>query len=949
MTWKEKIEQLSALLEKIPHPQSFTSDQGVYQPYFLLELRPAHWEVIPNAEYTRLDGIQGKEIRLNLQVVENQKVNINQDEINLLAYLYSFSNYDNKKLFSYGQPIGFLLDWLRGSHLRYRSALDREVKSLEFYEESGTISLGILKEDGEYILQPIIVFSDSTLILEEKIEVLTANPIYLLYKNILYRVESNMPALFWINFFRLQQLIRIPELELREFINSFISKILPALDWQSLEAHLPAIKLPLTSTRIYLQERAGQFSPDVRFNYKNIEFPTYPASEKSLASRAKKLIIVKRNVEEETRIKRLLQKHGLLYIQHRWQIDPQYEIFDWLRLQLTELEKADIEILGEDKLRRYALKKGMPKLHLKVTSQSGWFNVKYKICLNTFSLAIPDFYDQLERTKNYIKAEDGAHIYFGERFIKKLSRFLKIIDNTATKGSEKVRPTAFPLIEELLKLADEIDSDAEFKRWENTYKQFKKLQAVEISNDFNGVLRDYQKSGLDWLSFLHRFHFGGILADDMGLGKTIQVIALLLNLKNNNKLGSPTLVVVPLTVLFNWESELKRFAPILKVVRYQGQRNEREKIARQFHKFDVVLLSYGILLQDHSLLREYHWDYLILDESQKIKNPSTKTYKAVKNFEIPHRLCLTGTPIENSISDLWAQFNFLNPGMLGSLKQFESRFGKNGNDNLDNQIIFQRIIHPYILRRKKEDVIDELPERTDIIQYVEMTDQQSIIYQKGLLAYRDKILDQVETEGLPKSRMKILEALTYLRQIACHPAILDSTIAFEESGKVLLLEEMLDEIIQEGHKILVFSQFVRFLLLARRMVENKNWCYEYLDGSSKKRENIIHNFQENPEVKIFLISLKAGGLGLNLTAADYVIHLDPWWNPAVEQQATDRAHRIGQKNRVFVYKYIVKNSVEEKILKLQEKKKDLFSTLIPTEKSLIKQLTREDLRYLFEN
>jgi non-specific serine/threonine protein kinase len=949
MTWKEKIEQLAALLEKIPHPQSFTPDQGVYQPYFLLELRPAHWAIIPNAEYTRLDGIQGKEIRLNLQVVENQKVNINQDEINLLAYIYSFSNYDNKKLFSYGQPIGFLLDWLRGSHLRYRSALDREVKSLESYEESGTISLGILKEDGEYILQPIIVFTDSTLILEEKIEVLTANPIYLLYKNILYRVESNMPALFWINFFRLQQLIRIPEVELEEFINSFISKILPALDWQSLEEHLPAIKLTLTSSRIYLQERAGQFSPDVRFNYENIEFPAYPISEKSLASHGKKLIIVKRIVETEARIKRLLQKHGLLYIEHRWQSDPQYEILDWLRLQLPELEKLDIEILGEDNLRRYALKKGMPKLHLKVTSQLDWFKIKYKICLNKLSLGIPDFYEQLERNKNYMKAEDGAHIYFGERFTKKLSRFLKIIDNTAVKGSEKIRPTAFPLIEELIKLADEVDSDDEFKRWEKKYKQFKKLQEVELSNDFNGVLRDYQKSGLDWLSFLHRFHVGGILADDMGLGKTIQVIALLLNLKNNNKLGHPTLVVVPLTVLFNWENELKRFAPKLKVVRYQGQRNDREKISSQFHQFDVVLLSYGILLQDHSVLRNYHWDYLILDESQKIKNPSTKTYKAVKNFEIPHRLCLTGTPVENSVSDLWAQFNFLNPGMLGSLKQFESRFGKNGDDDLDNQEIFRRIIHPYILRRKKEDVIDELPERTDIINYVEMTERQSSIYQKGLLAYRDKILDQVETEGLPKTRMKILEALTYLRQIACHPAILDTTVAFEESGKVLLLEEMLDEIIQEGHKVLVFSQFVRFLLLAKRMVENKNWRYEYLDGSSKNRENIIQNFQENPEVKIFLISLKAGGLGLNLTAADYVIHLDPWWNPAVEQQATDRAHRIGQKNRVFVYKYIVKNSVEEKILKLQEQKKDLFNTLIPTEKSLIKQLTREDLRYLFEN
>ena len=947
MSWKDKIEQLIALLEKIPHPQLFDTDQGVYQPYFLLELRPANWEIIPNAEYTRLDGLPGKEIRLNLQIIETQKVNINQDELNLLAYLLSFSHYDNRRIFSYGQPIGFLLDWLHESRLRFRSSENKQIRSLEFYDETGNISLGIFRDDGEYVLQPVIVFSNHTIVLDDRIEVLTANPIYLLYKYTLYRVESQMPAFFWINFFRVQPMIRIPEEELKEFINSFVSRILPALDWKSLQEHLELYNLPLTSTKIYLQERAGQFNPEVRFEYQQVDFPAHPPSEKSLASQEKSLFIVKRDTEQESNLRSLMQQQGLLHIQHRWQIDPQYSILDWMRVHIPRLRDLHFEVYGEEKLRRYRFKRGEPKIHLRISCRSDWMVVYYRLHIDGLPLDIPDFKEQLGRSKGYIKLSDGAHVYFGQELLNRLFRFQNIIDSSTSKGSEKIHPSAFPLIEELLKLADEVDSDDQFKKIERQYQGFQKIRKVAISDRFNGVLRDYQQSGLDWLYFLYRFQLGGILADDMGLGKTIQVIALLLNLKQNGQLKKPALIVVPLTVLFNWENEFRRFAPSLHVVRYQGQKSEREKIVKKFSKCDAVLLSYGILLQDQVILNNYPWNYFILDESQKIKNPRTKTYKVVSVMNIPHRLCLTGTPIENSLTELWAQLNFLNPGMLGTLKQFDLRFGKNGNEKEENQDIFKRIIRPFILRRTKKDVIDELPERTDIVQYVEMTENQKRIYHKWLEYYRNEIFDHLKISGLPKSRLKILEALTYLRQIACHPAILDSTVAYEDSGKVMLLDEMLDEILQEGHKVLVFSQFVRFLLLSKRLLDSKNWPYEYLDGRTRRRELVIKNFQENPEIKIFLISLKAGGLGLNLTAADYVIHLDPWWNPAVEQQATDRAHRIGQKNRVFVYKYIMKNSVEERILQLQNKKKKLFNDLIPTERGFIKELTKEDLQFIF--
>lgn len=947
MTWKEKIEQLAALLEKIPQPQSFEVSKGVYQPYFVLELRPANWEIVPYAEYTRLDGVQGKETRLNHQIIETQKVNINQDELNLISYLLSFNQYDTRRLFAYGQPVGFLLDWLRGSRVLNR-AQGKELVPIDFAEDTGTIALGIFKENEEYILQPIIVYPDRTVFLDEQIDVLAANPIYILHKNILYRVESRMSAFFWINFFRLQQRIRIPIEEIKEFINSFISRILPALDWKSLEEHLKVYELPLDSTRLYLYERAGQLNIEVKFLYQNIEFPAQPPSEKSLASQGKYLFIVKRDIQQETAVRRLLHQSGLLYIQHRWQVDPQYHILDWLREQLPLLVKQNIELFGEEKLYRYRLKTGTPQLKLKFSTSPDWLEMEYELAIGKENLTISNLLEQLQPGRRYLKLADGTNVYFGEELVQRLSQFLRLINQQSSKGKEKFRPASFLLVDELVKLADTVETDQGFQQWTQHYQQFDHIQPVKLTNNFKGVLRDYQKTGLDWLAFLNRFRFGGILADDMGLGKTIQVIALLSYLKQQNQLTKPSLIVVPLTVLFNWENELKRFAPGLSVLVYQGQKAEREKLLKQFSKVEVVLVSYGILLQDQSMLQNVEWEYVVIDESQKIKNPQTKTYQAVEGLTSDHRLCLTGTPIENSVTDLWSQFNFLNPGMLGTLKQFEARFGKNGFLPENDHRLLQRIIHPFILRRRKEEVLEELPARTDITQLVDMTDNQRELYNLSLQNYREQIFNQLESDGLNKIRLKILEALTHLRQLACHPAIFDHSIEVMDSGKMILLEEMLEELIQEDHKVLVFSQFVRFLHIIQKILNEKQWTYSYLDGTTRDRKSVINKFQEDPKVKVFLISLKAGGLGLNLTAADYVIHMDPWWNPAVEEQATDRAHRIGQKKKVFVYKYIVKNTVEEKVLRLQEEKKKLSSTIITSEKSLVKELSIDDLKVIFQ-
>ncbi|MEO1098763.1 MAG: DEAD/DEAH box helicase, partial [Bacteroidota bacterium] len=386
----------------------------------------------------------------------------------------------------------------------------------------------------------------------------------------------------------------------------------------------------------------------------------------------------------------------------------------------------------------------------------------------------------------------------------------------------------------------------------------------------------------------------------------------------------------------------KRFTPKLKVFTYTG--TNRDKDPRKFAKYDIILTSYGIVRLDVDILCEYYFNYVILDESQAIKNPTSNIAKAVKDLNTRNRLILTGTPLENSTMDLWSQISFINPGLLGNQKLFKNEFltpiEKQG-DQAKMQKLYS-IIKPFILRRNKSQVATELPDKVENIQYCSMLPDQEAEYEKVKSFYRDKILENIEAKGLNKSQLILLQGLTKLRQIANHPKMVDQDYE-GASGKLWDLISMLDNAISEGHNVLIFSQFVKHLSIVKDHLKDMDIDFAYLDGSTKDRKGQVERFQNDPNIRVFLISLKAGGVGLNLTKADYVFILDPWWNPAIEAQAVDRAHRIGQENQVFTYKFISKSTVEEKILELQKHKRNLAQNLITTEESFVKSLSKDDI------
>ena len=427
----------------------------------------------------------------------------------------------------------------------------------------------------------------------------------------------------------------------------------------------------------------------------------------------------------------------------------------------------------------------------------------------------------------------------------------------------------------------------------------------------------------------------------MGLGKTVQILTLLRHLTNKKELDKPVLIIVPTTLMENWRREVKKFTPGLKVFLYRGHKKTRLK-KMQDEKFNIMLTSYGLALLGIEDFSEIEFSYLIRDESQKVKNPETKTYQAIQKINCEHKIALTGTPIENSISDLWAQLNLLMPGYLGTLQTFMRRFGE--EKSMDKAFEkLRHIIQPFILRRKKEEVAPELPDKNEISQVVEMTPKQKDRYKEAAALFKEKINLALADKGIKAASSLILEALTYLRQLSVHPAILDHKFPLEESGKWLILLDKIEDVVIEKHKVLIFSQYVRFLKLLKDELTKKNINFSYIDGQTRDRQEQIDEFQTNPNNRVFLLSLKTAGFGLNLTAADYVILMDPWWNPAVENQAVDRAHRIGQTKNIFVYRFICADSIEERIINIQKEKLKLSESILPEDSNLVKKLDKNDI------
>ncbi|MBI1337760.1 MAG: helicase SNF2 [Phycisphaera sp.] len=544
-------------------------------------------------------------------------------------------------------------------------------------------------------------------------------------------------------------------------------------------------------------------------------------------------------------------------------------------------------------------------------------------------------------------------------------------DHLRFKSSQAV------LLDALLDSQSLVSADALFELAREKLRSFDRISARDARETFRGSLRPYQREGLGWFDFLQQFGMGGVLADDMGLGKTVQVLAMLdavygesgqvagesgqVKGKESESAHSatgpldhsatsghkPSLIVVPRSVVFNWIDEAARFAPKLRVQAYTGA--DRSSLREAFKDHDVIVTSYSLMRRDIAELREHEFEYVVLDEAQAIKNPTSQSAKAARLLPARHRLALTGTPVENHVGDLWSIFEFLNPGMLGSSTRFASlvKGGSQNPTSVEAARATGRALRPFILRRTKKQVLTDLPEKTEQTILCQMDAPQRRMYDKLLRHYRDSLLKQPgSSDKSGTSPMMVLEALLRLRQAACHPGLIDEKLIPEPSAKLETLLVRLQDLIDEGHKALVFSQFTSLLSIVRRQLDATGVPYEYLDGQTQDRQTPVKRFQEDPSVPIFLISLKAGGLGLNLTAAGYVFILDPWWNPAVEAQAIDRAHRIGQTQHVFAYRLVCEDTVEQRILELQSRKRALADAIVEGQDSLMSNLSRADLEML---
>jgi len=579
-------------------------------------------------------------------------------------------------------------------------------------------------------------------------------------------------------------------------------------------------------------------------------------------------------------------------------------------------------------------------LKFNVRSNVDWFELSADVDFEGKKATFPELLSALSRGDQTIRLDDGSLGILPEEWLSQYGLLAGL--GKMDEDGLKFNTSQLGLIDALLSAQEFVEFDEDYLELRSKLNSFEGVDATEEPDDFKGELRTYQREGLGWLRFLEDYRFGGCLADDMGLGKTVQMLALFQMRKAERKEHKPSIVVVPKSLMFNWVQEITKFTTGLTYVEYTG--HDRATKLEDIPKTDIVLTTYGTLRRDINELKNVQFDYAVLDEAQTIKNSASQAAKASRIIAADHRIALSGTPIENHLGDLWSIFEFLNPGMLGRSSVFKTHAVDSADDK-SRRLIAQGV-RPFVLRRTKGEVAKELPEKFEETIYCDMGDRQRELYNELRDHYRDSLLGLVQTEGMGKTRMHVLEALLRLRQAACHPALLDRGSEDDAFAKLDVLCPQLEELIGEGHKSLVFSQFTSMLSIVKKHLDDRGIQYCYLDGQTRNRKEVVEQFQNDPDSKVFLISLKAGGLGLNLTAAEYVFLLDPWWNPAVEAQAIDRAHRVGQTNQVFAYRLICRGTVEEKILELQQKKRELADAILESEGTPLKDLTAEDLEML---
>ncbi|MCB0732982.1 MAG: DEAD/DEAH box helicase [Bacteroidetes bacterium] len=782
---------------------------------------------------------------------------------------------------------------------------------------------------------------------------LTESPCYLLCGGLIMQFDDEPDGAKLAPFLK-KKFIEIPRKSEREYLQKFV---IPLLE----EHSVYAVGYEISSEKFKARPKLkithlvdGQVGALLLFQYGEHDFPFQAGKEVSV------FMTPDRGSYQFTRVRRSLEWEGhksealkSLELQSaggaefKW--GDQFEVHDaigWLKQNQESLQKAGFEV-EIDLDHHYSLMDG--ELTYTIRTENDWFDVRAMVRFGTAEIPFITVRKAILSGDRFITLPNDQRALIPQKWIDQI----KGLDAFSTSTDAfKLDRHHIGLIQEL-----ELDSTKTFK----TEEALIPLVDVETPSGFQGSLRPYQHAGYNWLNFLYANHFGGCLADDMGLGKTVQTLAFLQQIKEHGLnddqstakgqmplFGAPasrtSLLVVPTSLTHNWYYESKRFTPDLNIGIHAGP--GRAKTSDRFSYYDLIITTYGTLRNDLKIFKSFDFELIILDESQFIKNPTSKMARSAYQLNGRMKLVLTGTPVENSITDLWSQMNMVNPGILGGFTSFKSTYVTPIEKHHQTDLLerLQKVIQPFVMRRTKMQVATDLPPKTEQIVYCDMTEEQEDIYEKTKSTYRNQILDAIQSNGMAKSQIQILAGLTKLRQMANHPLLCEENFK-GESGKFDEVVNRLHTALDEGHKVLMFSQFVGHLTLYRHYLDERGIDYAYLDGgtAASVRKDEVRKFQQE-EVSLFLISLKAGGFGLNLTAADYVFLLDPWWNPAAENQAVDRAHRIGQDKPVFSYKFVTGNTVEDKIIRLQEKKLQLSSSLIKTEESFIKKINMDELQ-----
>ena len=845
-----------------------------------------------------------------------------------------------------------LFEILKGKKAEFKR--DYMTQMIEFVDENPNINFKLNKmQNGQYVIIPNIdIFSNTILRGKEYKYILDDKKIYRCSK------EFENTNLRLLEFFKQNYMneITLGENELTQLFSVILPKVKNAINIENIpEDEIKKYKPKELIVKIYLDfDENDYLVADVIFSYENNEFNPLDESVK---------LDFPRNVVQETKALNIFRKTGFMLDTKnlRFILPDNDKIYEFL-LEDVNIYMKKFEVLVTERFKSKQIRQAkMGSIGVKVE------NNLLEIDLKNLDIDIKELQKIMEKyqlKKKYYRLKDGSFLNLEENkeidFLDKLVTGMDIDYKELEEGEVKLPAYRSLYLNKLLKnkTGIQVTKNNEYKEIVNDLNKEHLEDEIIIPKKFDKILRYYQKTGFKWLKILDSYKFGGILADDMGLGKTIQILAVIVdyieNSIKNQKEKRASLVVSPSSLTLNWLNEANKFASDLNILVIRGTLQERKKQIKEIDKYDLVITSYDLLKRDIELYKDknYQFRYIIADEAQYLKNSNTQNAKSIKKINADTRYALTGTPIENSLAELWSIFDFIMPGYLFIYKKFKTLYETPiVKDNDEKSMAkLKMLIEPFVLRRNKKEVLTELPDKTITVLNNEMGEEQKNIYLTYLAQAKDDLLQEIQLNGYEKSHIQILAALTRLRQICCHPSLFIKDYK-EGSSKLDQCMEIVQDAIEGGHKILLFSGYTTMFPIIEKELQKNKIKYFKLTGSTKVEDRIkmVDEFNNKQDIKIFLISLKAGGTGLNLTGADMVIHYDPWWNISTENQATDRAYRIGQKNNVQVYKLITKNSIEEKIYELQQKKSQLVDNMLSTKTSFINKLSKEEIMNLFRD